>query len=472
MGEVARPEGRRSELEVSQLPEVAALATALTTLFNGLDIPQQRYAARVAMDKSTVSRYLNGRRVANQDFISRLFLELERHRGGTITEEARASIHRLRMAALKVSDPQSFEIENLRDEVDKSHRAIKQYRRQQEALELLLDQKEESARTAEQQLALLRGDWIAERVESEASLLSLSGENQRIREETESLRAEIADLKQQLAEVNTLRGDAEDRCTRLEERLTEAEEKLAERLESQPERYFSYTPDEVAKEVFNAHREQRFHDSARMLSLAAAHFNGAETASLWKNMNGSRRGSLDAIRLLDDAIRFGSMETTASITEAVIKSTPKWSQYEIKKALATSIVSSRSTGELLELYNRWSNGGPLYGVMRMVFPIWSEDAPTDQIFHVLQVLHNHRDSTISVRMLHAYSTRPINDIFGLAVMYENTAPNRFEEVNTLVRSWILPHPESEQLIRIQAWNSLLEKAGFGDSLRLWGAFRS
>jgi transcriptional regulator with XRE-family HTH domain len=466
MGELARSEGRRSELEVSQLPEVAALATALTTLFNGLGIPQQRYAARVAMDKSTVSRYLNGRRVANQDFINRLFVELERHRGVSITEETRQRVQRLRMAALKISDPQSFEVENLREEVDKSHRAINQLRRQQEALELLLDQKEESAREAEQQLALLRGDWVAERVQSEAELLSLSGENQRNREEAESLRTEIADLRQQLADVNALRRDAEQRCTDLEERLAEAEQKLAESLDSRPERYFPYSPGEVAEEVFNAHREQRFNDAARMLSLAAAHFDGEETVALWQKMGRSRRGTVDAIRLLDDAIRFGSMETAASITESAINSTPSWwTTYITVQTLATSIASSKSTNELLDLYKRWSKGGPLYGVIRTALPLWSEDAPTDHVFRALKMFHRRNDSTIAVRVLHAYSTRPTNDVLALAVMYHDLAPKRFDEAQTLMRSWLTAYATSERPFQIREWNDLVKKARYADSLR-------
>ncbi|MDX3133662.1 hypothetical protein PV367_28670 [Streptomyces europaeiscabiei] len=467
MNEIARSGSRRSELEVSQLPEVAALATALTTLFNGLGIPQQRYAARVAMDKSTVSRYLNGRRVANQDFISRLCLEMERHRGVAVTEETRSRLFRLRMAALKVSDPQSFEVENLREEVDRSQRTIKQLRRQQEALELLLDQKEDSARESERQLELLRGDWIAERVETEASLLALTGDNHRFKDETESLRAEIADLKRQLFEVHNLRIGAETRCTRLKDQLADAEAKLADHLERQGDMDFPYSPADILNEVLLAQKEQRFNDAARWLSLAAAHFDGGDIASLWKRITRTRRGAVDGIRLLDDAIRFGSVDTVASIAEELLNSSLSNGVPNLVQTVATSIASSKNTSELLQLYHRWHGGGSTYGIIRTALPMWSEDAPPSDVFALLKVLHENKDSTTKVRVLHAYGSRSTRDVFNLSLLYHRHAPERFaDETHTLVTRWQATLSQSGLLYGIKEWNSFAKALRDGKRLRI------
>ncbi len=465
MSDISRSQGRRSEIEVSQLPEVAALATALTTLFNGLGVPQQRYAARIAMDKSTVSRYLNGRRVANQDFVNRLFSELERHRGAPLTEETRSRVHRLRLAALRVSDPQAFEVENLRDEVDRSHRTIKNLRRQQEALELLLDQKEDVAREAERQLELLRGDWVADRVQSEARFLSLSGENHRQKEESEGLRAEIENLKQQLADVSDLRRDAEERCSELQRQLAAAEEKLAERIENQADNEFPYSPAEVAEQVFAAHAQERFNDAARLLSLAAAHFNGDDTVALWRSIASSRRGYIDAIRLLDDAVRFGSVETVTSIAEAVCDAnSDQWPS--TARNVATSIATSRTAAELLKLYHQWCSGGPLYGVMRIALPIWCEDATPNAVFEVLSAVHQKGDSTIKIRMLHAYGARSTFVVVSLVALYSDSMTDRRDEVELLIRRWWEKFPLSERHLRTQEWNRVVNKYAAGKVWRL------
>ncbi|QJT03018.1 hypothetical protein G9272_24290 [Streptomyces asoensis] len=103
MGEGRRSAGRRSEIEVSTLPEVAALATELTLIFKSLDISQQQYAIRTNYDKSYVSRFLGGRRVATQEFIDRLLHEIGSHRQTSVTEETRARSSQLRNSALRVS---------------------------------------------------------------------------------------------------------------------------------------------------------------------------------------------------------------------------------------------------------------------------------------------------------------------------------------------------------------------------------
>ncbi|MFI8787117.1 hypothetical protein [Streptomyces sp. NPDC055105] len=406
-----------TELEVSRVPEVAALATALATLFNGLEIPQQRYAVRVAMDKSTVSRYLNGRRVATQEFVDRLLVELERYKQVPITEETRIRIRRIRLEALKATDPQAFELEDLRDKIDSSQRIIRQYRRQQEALELLLDQKESAAHAANRQLDQLRSDWVAERIQSEVSILELSGQNMRHEEEQERLEGEICDLKEQIAQLSELQRKAEGRCRELEEKLTRAETKLAESLENARERDFPFTHEEIASQVEGFYEEQRFNDAARTLSLAAANFSDEEIVSLWKRVALLRRRSLDSVRLLDDAIRFASAEEAARITEMALKESGASGWVNLIEMLAESLANSKSAAELRVLYDRWCNAGTEYGVLMRALVSWSEYAPIGQVFEFLELLRSNKDSSIEVRMLHAAGRRPVVDVVKLAEMH-------------------------------------------------------
>ncbi|MFJ9099530.1 hypothetical protein ACIRJM_13725 [Streptomyces sp. NPDC102405] len=450
MTEVARPGGRRTEVEVSQLPEVAALATELTKLFKGLEIPQQQYAVRVAMDKSTVSRYLNGRRVPTQDFIDRLFVELERNRGAAITQEARLTIRRMRMIALKVTDPQTFELEDLRDQVDRSHRRIKQLMRQQEALELLLDHKEEDAKNYRDQLEILRSDWIVENREKEASALEVSIENERIKEEKKNLQQEIEELKDQLSELADQRIDAEERCAELEERLAQAEVALAEHLAKQPDSSFPFTPTDLAHITFEAYSEERFHDAARMLSLAAVHFSPTEIANLFERIRHKR--PVDSIRLLDDAIRFGSINSSASIAEAVVparSSRTSWLYGNIPELLAASLANSKSTAEFKQLHDLWGNGGPYYPILRKSLVLWSEHADPGAVFNILTMLRKRKDTTNAVHVLHKCGERSEVDVAELVHLH--TAAELSDDASILIYLWAslnLPgDPTSERTIR-------------------------
>ncbi|WP_458244048.1 helix-turn-helix domain-containing protein [Streptomyces sp. MAI_2237] len=146
MGEDRRSARRRSEIEVSTLPEVAALATELTIIFKSLGISQQQYAIRANYDKSYVSRFLNGRRVATQEFIDRLLREVESHRRTLITDETRVRLEQLRNGALRVYDPELFRVETMRSEVSKYQREVKRLLLHQEALEGLLERRQARSR--------------------------------------------------------------------------------------------------------------------------------------------------------------------------------------------------------------------------------------------------------------------------------------------------------------------------------------
>ncbi|MHC3470575.1 hypothetical protein ACYF6T_17890 [Streptomyces sp. 7R007] len=210
-----------SELERGEVPEVAALGNALTALFNTLEVSQNAYAVRISMDKSIVSRYLRGRRVAPQDFIDRLLREVAARRGADVQPEVRAHLTQLRLGALKVCDPAAHELESLRAEMERSQRTVQRLARHQEALHDLLDKKESQVRSLQGELEQLRQDWVADGL----------GERHRETGERDRLVLEIARLKAELGDVSSLREDAERRCAELERRVGELEEELAGRTD-------------------------------------------------------------------------------------------------------------------------------------------------------------------------------------------------------------------------------------------------
>ncbi|MFE1762886.1 hypothetical protein ACFW81_01480 [Streptomyces angustmyceticus] len=410
MHEISRSAPRLSEVEVSQLPEVAELATALTTLFNALEISQQRYAARTLIDKSIVSRYLNGRRVATQDFIDRMLAEVERHRGTQITHATKISLRNLRLAALKVSDPQTFELESLRDQVDRSHREIRNLHRQQEALQILLDQREAAADEATRQLEELRSDWIADRLESESSIQLISGKYRRLEDDQEELQNEIARLREQLDEVTRLKEETEGKCEALEQRLMDAEVALAERMRESAERSFTLTLEEAQEEIGRAYENQLFHEAARLLSLSAAHFSESDTSALAIWLLTEKR-DLDAFRLLDDAIRFNSISFTDHLVKDFIEQ-PLVSTDDAQRIwairIASRIATSKSRVELQELYERWHRGNRTFRILtviRLALSEWASRASVNDSVAMLETLRRHSDTVIGIRMLYTLAAR-------------------------------------------------------------------
>ncbi|WP_329051710.1 hypothetical protein OG873_19895 [Streptomyces violaceus] len=216
---------------MSTLPEVAALATELTLIFKSLAMSQQQYAIRANYDKSYVSRFLNGRRVATQDFVDRLLKEVETNRGVPITEQTRARLFNLRTAALRVYDPDLYKLEKVRDEAHRYQREIKRLMLHQEALEGLLERRQAEVNEARKELTQAQSDWITDKVHTEAEILTLKGEGLRYDDERKTLLDEISRLRQELKITIEQRDIAEQRCALLEEQTKAVEIEIAEKRE-------------------------------------------------------------------------------------------------------------------------------------------------------------------------------------------------------------------------------------------------
>ncbi|MFF0434520.1 helix-turn-helix domain-containing protein [Streptomyces sp. NPDC004327] len=201
MTEVARTQGTSSEIERGVVPEVAALGNVLKELFNKLGISQNQYAHRIHVDKSVVSRFLGGRRVASEEFVERLIAEVGIHVGAPVKPAAKAAIRARRLEALSVTDPEEFRLESLRAELERSRRDTDRAHRNVEALHDLLQKREAQARAAADELDQLRLDWGAE----------------------------IARLRQDLRDAEHLRVDAERRGAELRDEVLRLEEELSRR---------------------------------------------------------------------------------------------------------------------------------------------------------------------------------------------------------------------------------------------------
>lgn len=249
MTEVARTQGSSSDVERGEVPEVAALGNALKELFTRLGISQSQYAYRVHLDKSAVSRYLAGRRVAPQDFIDRLVQEIEDHVGAPLQLEAKEALRGRRLEALRVCSPDEFRLESLRDELARSRRDTERAHRNIEALHALLDKKEAEARDVADDLTRLRLDWGAER-----SALARAQED---------LRRQVERLREDLQDAEALREEAERQTRELRDHVLELEEELSRTAVG------DLPLDTFKSRLLALWEEERFPEAARELTEAA-----------------------------------------------------------------------------------------------------------------------------------------------------------------------------------------------------------
>ncbi|WP_055601763.1 helix-turn-helix domain-containing protein [Streptomyces aureus] len=250
MTEVARTQGSSSEIERGGVAEVAALGNVLTGLFKRLGITQTQYAHRVHLDKSAVSRYLSGRRLAPQEFVDRLVREVEDHLGAPLQLEAKEALRNQRLEALRVCNPDEFQLESLRGELARSRRDTRRAERNIEALQTLLERKEDEVRRLADDLTQLRLDWGAERADPAPAY---------------DLLREVARLRQDLQDAERLRAEAEHHGAELRDRVLRLEEELSRR---------SPATGAVPLDAFQAQlaglwEEENFPEASRELTEAA-----------------------------------------------------------------------------------------------------------------------------------------------------------------------------------------------------------
>ncbi|MEW1778905.1 hypothetical protein [Streptomyces sp. NPDC086777] len=346
MSETTPSTRNSSDVERGGIPEVAALGNALTALFNTLEISQSVYGVRVCMDKSIVSRYLRGRRVATQDFIDRLVREVETERGASLQPEVRSRLAGLRLDALRVTDPAVYELESLRAEMARSARQVQTLVRHQEALHDLLDKRESEARAAQGELAAVRQDWTADILRAERAEMELREHAGRHSTERERLEEEIARLRAEVSEVASLKAEAERRCADLEEQVRSMEETLAAHVVSAADTLLplSVFKEQLAELV--AAGEQR--EASREIAEAAWSRPVRELVDLdaWlvRAQDHSRRH-----RLLTEVVHSRSLAELAEFGRLVHRVGSK----ALPPVLIEETASVRSPREIVQLHTEW-----------------------------------------------------------------------------------------------------------------------
>ncbi|MES9810096.1 helix-turn-helix domain-containing protein [Streptomyces cinereoruber] len=323
MTEVARTRGGSSEVERGGIAEVAALGNELTGLFNRLGITQSQYAYRVHLDKSAVSRYLSGRRLAPQEFVDRLVREVEEHVGAPLQPEAREAIRSRRLEALRACNPAEYELETLRGELARSRRDAERVNRNIEALHVLLEHKESEVRAVADDLTRLRLDWGAERTA--------------LARAQEELRSEIAHLREDLADAERLRLEAERRGEELRGTVLRLEEELARR---RPAGGTGELPlDDFKRQIVAMTEAEDFPEVARELTEAAASRPLEEVVELLRWLAEDEAGPVPAETFAVDAVRLRPLEDVLALVPEMTRRPGHFSMTEAW----TSAVAARVT---------------------------------------------------------------------------------------------------------------------------------
>ncbi|AJT66230.1 hypothetical protein T261_4587 [Streptomyces lydicus] len=196
-------------------PERVALAQALRDLFRGLEISERRYAVRRSYDSSTVSRFLNGKRLASWTFVLNLLHDVAEKRGTVPTAETTEMLRALHMAAAKAGKSPVHKVQLLEQKLARADEEARRTAQRERWLEDTLQDREHRIR-----------DLQMRQRELETALAegaSYGGYGDGTDEELARLRAEVAALQEELERTREHHRAAEERCERLERELAEAE---------------------------------------------------------------------------------------------------------------------------------------------------------------------------------------------------------------------------------------------------------
>jgi hypothetical protein len=184
-------------------PEVRAWASEVRELFAASGLSIGRFVALCPnIDKGTVSRYLNGRRVPRDRWFLDKLVSIQADAGRPVTPAVHEHLNDLQLRALEVAHPHEYRVRLVKDELEVALTSLREAQRYARALEEQLAERKRQVEELSAEKQRLRSAWDDVRASREA--------------ERERLIEEIADLEQRLDQAQQRTLDAEERCRRLE----------------------------------------------------------------------------------------------------------------------------------------------------------------------------------------------------------------------------------------------------------------
>jgi hypothetical protein len=197
-----------SPLDSGLSPEVLDWARALRRLWEAIGLSINRFAQLHPMvDKGTVSRYLNGKRVPTEPWFLDQLLAILSNRGRPVTEEVREHLKILQLAALQAAHPHEFRVRQIRDQLEIAQTSKVEAERFARALEAELAERNRRIQDLVDDKRRLRAAWDADRVAMQA--------------EYDRLTREIGEISEQLRLAQERATCSEWRCQQLEELLSQ-----------------------------------------------------------------------------------------------------------------------------------------------------------------------------------------------------------------------------------------------------------
>ncbi|MFB7300038.1 hypothetical protein [Streptomyces rubiginosohelvolus] len=356
MDEIARGSANSSAVERGEVPQVAALGKELTELFNTLGITQAAYAVRTSVSTSLVSRCLNGKKLATQDFIDRLLREVEEHRCAPVRPEVREHLRRVRLDAVKIANPGGHQLEVLREELAHSRRRASRLAHREEALHLLIEQKENELQGCRAEIAEIRKDWAADQIDAARNESSWTEENHGLSRERDDLVTELAELKEDLLDALKLHEQAEERSRELAKRVLLLEQELAN---SRSSGHMSQVPVSALIDQLGAFlASAEYAEVARELVDAVATRSMSDVWELLKWL--TIRGDFSrADRVVVEVVHARSAEEISALGALIYRNIrelprrPARSGDPIEHVLASEVCQIREPGEIAFLHADW-----------------------------------------------------------------------------------------------------------------------
>lgn len=216
--------GVLSALSEDVAAEKRALAESLRELFTALDMSIRRYAARHHLDTSTVSRYLQGKRVPQWSFVTQLMDDL-RENGRPPTPDVVELLRVQHGRALGDGSPRQ-KLQELQHQLALAdQRSQMAEKRRRQLTRMLRDQKRELSKTHTKLLRLDR-EREEQQYAHEAAVVAWEGHYDSLREQRDQLRVEVGALNEELVRARDEVSAAEQQCAELERELATAEQRL------------------------------------------------------------------------------------------------------------------------------------------------------------------------------------------------------------------------------------------------------
>ncbi|WP_326823113.1 SpoIIE family protein phosphatase [Streptosporangium sp. NBC_01756] len=203
MSEIARRPVELAPLSPELSPQVGAWAGELRAQFAALSMSISLFCRLHPIDKGTVSRYLNGKRVpADRWFLDRI-LAMRASAGASVTDEVRAYLVDLQMAALQVAHPHEYRVRKVSDALEIAVTSWKEAERYAQALEHQLTERTRTLQDLRIETEGLRAAWDHDRTRYHEEIASLARELELGRDRVRQAEHRVQNLSDLLDRLET-----------------------------------------------------------------------------------------------------------------------------------------------------------------------------------------------------------------------------------------------------------------------------